>query len=137
MPSHVDSIELGLAVFLHIAKQFDDGNAYPSAQIIADTLSRTEDSVNGILKRFIDADLIYETDESVRKLFPARSINKILLKDVLKVILGNHISVKTTLSSETVKLFLSSGYGTIGVNTVEDLLKQADQANLKLKRNQI
>lgn len=122
----VDSIELGLAVFLHIAKQFDDGNSYPSAHRIADTLSMTEDSVNGILKRFINADLIYETDEPVRKLFPARSINKILLQDVLKVILGNHISVKTTLSSETIKLFLSAGYDTIGVDTVEDLLKQAE-----------
>ena len=125
IPGPIESIELGLAVFLQVAGQFDDGNTYPSAHKIANTLSITEDSVSAILKRFTDADLIYETDEPVRKLFPSRSLNKILLKDVFEAILGNHALAGTANASGTVKDFLSAGYDIIGARTVEDFLKQS------------
>jgi membrane protein len=123
IPSPIYSIELGLEVFLHIAKPFDDGSTYPSAHNIANTLSMTEDSVNQILKRLKEADLVYETDESVRKLFPSRSLNKIMLKDVLGAILGTNPTIKITSASETTKIFLSAGYDIIGARTVEDLLR--------------
>lgn len=121
--SPIDSIELGLEVFLHIAKRFDDGNTYPSAHNIANTLSVTEDSVSQIIKRLTEADLVYETDESVRKLFPSRSLNKIMLKDVLGAILGTNPTIKITSASETTKNFLSAGYDIIGARTIEDLLR--------------
>ena len=124
IPGPIESIELGLAVFLQVAGQFDDGNTYPSAHKIANTLSITEDSVSAILKRFTDADLIYETDEPVRKLFPSRSLNKIMLKDVLRAIIGTCTSTKTSSASETANIFLSAGYDTVGESTVEDFLKQ-------------
>ncbi len=121
--SPIDSIELGLEVFLHIAKPFDDGNTYPSAHNIANILSMTEDSVSQIIKRLTEADLVYETDESVRKLFPSRSLNKIMLKDVLGAILGTNSTIKITSASETTKIFLSAGYDIIGARTIEDLLR--------------
>ena len=123
-PSPVDSIEQGLAVFLHIAEQFDNGNIYSSTHKIAAALSMAEDSVNTILKRFSDAELIYETDEPARKLFPSRSLNKILVKDILAAIIGKQLSIITDSAAETTKIFLSAGFYTIGERTVEDFLKQ-------------
>lgn len=121
----INSIELGLSVFLYIAKQFNEGNTYPSTRKIATNLFLPEESVNQIIKRFTKENLVYETDESVRKLFPARSLNKIELKDVLKSILGTHTNTKNTSASETAKLFLSAGYEIIGSETVEDLLSKS------------
>ena len=125
IPGPAESMELGLAVFIMIAGQFDSGDAYPSVSEISSTLSISEDTVRGILKCFTDADLVYETDEPVRKLFPSRSLNKIILKDVLEVILGTRKLTETNAASKTTKIFLSAGYDIIGAGTVEDFLKNS------------
>lgn len=120
----IDKIEQGLAVFLHIAEQFDSGNTYSSTNKTAKALSITEETVECILKRFYDADLIYQTDEPERKLFPSRSLNKILVKDIMKAIMGRQIFIKTNSASETTRNFISAGHDTIGERTVEDFLRQ-------------
>jgi len=126
IPGPAESIELGLAVFSIIAGQFHAGDEYPSASGISSTLSISENSVRGILKCFTDFGLIYETDEPVRKLFPARSLNRIMLKDVFAAILGTHtLIINDAAVSEYTKDFLSAGYDIIGASTVEDFLKNS------------
>ncbi len=119
-------IETGLTVFHLIANNFDTGKEYFSVSEISLTLSISEELIEEIVENFIKADLIYKTDESVRKLLPARSLNKILLKDVMKAILGNQGQLESNITvHETLKSFFSAGYKNMGVITVEDFLKES------------
>ena len=125
IPGPTERMELGLAVFFIIAQQFDSGNKHSTVSEISSKLYLSEDLVRELLKCFTNTDLVYETDESERKLFPSRSLKKIMLKDVLSAILGSHSvqNVTNEAVSETIRTFLSAGYDTIGRNTVEDFLQ--------------
>lgn len=124
LPSEI--IERGLAVFHLIANNFDTGKNYYSISEISTTLSISEELVDHIVDNFIEAELIYKTDEAVRKLLPLRSLNKIMLKDVMKAILGKHGLLETnTVVYETLKRFLSAGYKDMGASTIEDFLKES------------
>ena len=118
-------IERGLAVFYLIANNFDSGNKYYSVSEISSSLSISEELIEQIVDNFISAGLIYKTDETVRKLLPARSLNKILLKDVMKSIMGIQGLLESDVAVyKTTKSFLSAGYKNIGAVTIEDFLNQ-------------
>ncbi|MCK5674406.1 MAG: hypothetical protein KAH95_13585, partial [Spirochaetales bacterium] len=118
-------IERGLAVFYLIANNFDSGNKYYSVSEISSSLSISEELIEQIVDNFISAGLIYKTDETVRKLLPARSLNKILLKDVMKSIMGIQGLLESNVAVyKTTKSFLSAGYKNIGAVTIEDFLNQ-------------
>jgi membrane protein len=120
-----ESIKLGFSVFIIIAKHFDTGITYTSTSEISENLQISEDTVNGFIRNFSSSGLIYETDETIRKLFPSKSLNKISIKDVLVSILGSDISIDIDETvSQTIKTFLNEGYAKIGATSIEDFLQQ-------------
>ncbi|MDA3941663.1 MAG: YihY family inner membrane protein [Spirochaetia bacterium] len=119
-------IERCLAVFHLIADNFDTGKEYYSVSEISLALSLSEELIEDIVEIFIQAGFIYKTDESVRKLLPSRSLSKIMLKDVIKAIVGDQGLLEyDSAVFETTKAFLSSGYKSIGAITIEDFLKKS------------
>ena len=120
-----DIIEKGLAVFYLIASNFDTGEKYFSVSEISLTLSISEELIEQIVQNFVDAELIYETDEAIRQLFPAKSLNKILLKDVMTAIVGSQGHVETEpIVYKAINNFLSGGYKKLGVITIDDFLNK-------------
>ena len=123
-PSEI--MERGLAVFHLIANNFDTGNNYYSVSEISTKLSISEDLIDQIVNNFLKAGLVYQTDESVRKLLPAKSLNKIMLKDVMKAIVGEQGMIETNSSVySTLKSFLSAGYKNMGALSIEDFLNKS------------
>ena len=119
-------IETGLIVFYKIAKNFDLGTEYASASGISFELKISESIISGIVESFTKTGLIYEPDQHNSKLLPARSLNKIFVKDVLQATIGldsihnsdnKGVSLLNTLSADA--------YKSIAALTVEDFLKQA------------
>lgn len=117
--------ELGFSAFIMIAEHFDTGKNYTTVSEISKTLLIPENSVNNFITNLDKSGLIYQTDESSKKLFPSRSLNKILIKDVLISISGPGESTdldKTVL--KTIKNLFTPGYELLGAATIEDFLKQ-------------
>ena len=119
-----DIIEQGLAVFYLIAYNFDTGDKYHSVSEISTNLSISEEIVEQIVENFINYGLIYKTDETVRKLVPTKSLNKILLREVMKSIIGEQGFIESDIRvHNTTKTFLSSGYKDMGAVSIEDLIR--------------
>ncbi len=121
----LQNVELGFSIFMMIAEHFDTGKSYTSVSEISKSLLIAEDSVNNFINNLSSSDLIYIPNESSGKIFPSRSLNKILTKDVLISIMGTETSTEIDDSvSKIIKDFFTPGYEKIGASTIEDYLNQ-------------
>lgn len=117
--------ELGFSAFIMIAEHFDTGKNYTTVSEISKTLLIPENSVNNFITNLDNSGLIYQTDESSKKLFPSRSLNKILIKDVLISISGpGELTDLDKTILKTIKNLFTPGYELLGAATIEDFLKQ-------------
>jgi len=119
-------IETGLILFCKIAASFDAGRKYCSTASISFELKISESIIGEIVESFTKTGLLYEPDQHNSKLLPARSLNKIFVKDVLQATIGKD-SIHN-IDNEGVKLLntlISGAYKSIAALTVEDFLKQA------------
>ncbi len=117
-----ESILQGLEVFLIIAGKFHNGKEYPSADDISSELSIPLNRIHGIVEKFSKERLILNTDENSEKILPSRSLNKILISDVIKAVSGQIDSQISGSAYTTINNFFNAGYNTIETNTIEDLI---------------
>ncbi|MCD6397810.1 MAG: YihY family inner membrane protein, partial [Spirochaetaceae bacterium] len=118
-------IETGLIVFYKIAASFDSGGKYYSTASISFELKISESIIGEIVESFTRTGLLYEQDQHDSKLLPARSLNKIFVKDVLLAIIGKDSIYN--IDNEGIKLLntlIAGAYKSIEALTVEDFLKQ-------------
>jgi membrane protein len=125
-PGILNDIEVKLSVFLLIANNFHTGPGFTKNEDISLKLNLSEEYITNIIKIFSKSSLIYETDEAVKKIFPSRSLNQMVLKDVIISILGNNSPLEIDTSvSKILHNFLAAGYDIIGESTVEEFLNQS------------
>jgi len=118
-------IKTGLIVFYKIAKSFDLGKEYISASGISFELKIPESIISEMVENFTKTGLLYKPDQHNSKLLPARSLNKIYVKDVLQATIGKDSNLN--IDNESVKLLntlLEVTYKSIETLTIEDFLKQ-------------
>ncbi|RKX80077.1 MAG: hypothetical protein DRP57_13365 [Spirochaetes bacterium] len=118
-------IETGLIVFYKIAASFDSGGEYYSTASISFELEISESVISEIVESFTKTGLLYEPDQHNSKLLPARSLNKIFVKDVLQATIGKGSIYN--IDNEGINLLntlIAGAYKSIEALTVEDFLKQ-------------
>ena len=117
-------INTGLIVFFKIAAGFDSGKYY-SASEISSELEIHENIIFELLGIFTKSNLLYETDNGNNNIFPARSLNKILVTDVLQAVIGKDSIYNTDPPGvKLLNTLLKGTYKSIEALNVDDFLKQ-------------
>ncbi len=128
--SSSERLLIGLEVYLYIANKFYRGETAPTVEEISLKISMSVNDVLYFKFLFINNGLLISTGDRSLGLVPSRSLDKILLSDVVRSILGK-VEVPEDMVREAKPVYekvLNSIYGSVGdISVMEYLLGLEDR----------